>query len=167
MPEIEQREVELLWEAYSAGLLIEVLVDFELERAGVRPSLYSFLGWIRTLQPVTPTTLAAETGLPPTTIRDYIRRLVEQGEIEKRPNPADGRSYELVLTPAGLARNDQGWPAIVAAFRRVARHLERPPAAHAAHAQDLLMALKRALAEVRAAGATDPVNDAGVRAHSP
>ena len=38
-----------------------------------RQQLFSFLGWIWRLQPVTPGTLAAETGLPPTTIRDYVR----------------------------------------------------------------------------------------------
>ena len=39
--------------------------------------------------------------MPPTTIRDHVRRLTERGDIRKVPNPADGRSYHLVLSPQG------------------------------------------------------------------
>ena len=95
------RDADLLQELYSTGLLVGLLVDEELAKAGVSQQLFSFLGWVSTLQPVTPGTLAAETGLPPTTIRDYVRRLVQRGVVCRRPNPADGRSYYLVLTPKG------------------------------------------------------------------
>ena len=99
----ERRRPDLLQELYSTGLLVGMLVDEELAKAGVPQQLFSFLGWVATLQPVTPGTLAAETGLPPTTIRDYVRRLVARGDVRKTPNPADGRSYFLVLTPKGRA----------------------------------------------------------------
>ena len=89
----ERRRPDLLQELYSTGLLVGMLVDEELAKAGVPQQLFSFLGWVATLQPVTPGTLAAETGLPPTTIRDYVRRLVARGDVRKTPNPADGRSY--------------------------------------------------------------------------
>ena len=41
--------------------------------------------------------------MPPTTVRDYIRRLVERGDVRKAPNPADGRSYHLVAHGEGPA----------------------------------------------------------------
>ena len=132
-----ERDADLLQELYSTGLLVGLLVDEELAKAGVPQQLFSFLGWVATLQPVTPGTLAAETGLPPTTIRDYVRRLVERGDVRKTPNPADGRSYLLVLTPKGQRVADRGWPAVVAAYDRIARHLERPPAEHLAAAHEL------------------------------
>ena len=96
----DARDADLLQELYSTGLLVGLLVDEELENAGV-PGLFSFLGWIARLQPVTPGMLAAETGLPATTIRDYVRRLGERGDVRKVPNPKDGRSYHLVLTAKG------------------------------------------------------------------
>src|SRR5262245_20596318 len=140
------RDLDLLQEIYSAGLLVAELVDEELERAGVSSQLFSFLGWVATLQPVTPSALVAETGLPPTTVRDYVRRLVEQGEVEKVPNPADGRSYHLVLTPKGAERDRLAWPALVAAFERLEAHLGRPAAEHLVATQELRTALKQALA---------------------
>jgi DNA-binding MarR family transcriptional regulator len=122
-------------------------VDEELEKVGVPQQLFSFLGWVATLQPVTPSALAAETGLPPTTIRDYVRRLVARGDVRKTPNPADGRSYLLVLTPKGQRVAKRGWPAVVAAHRRIARHLERPAAEHLVSARELRRAVQQALAE--------------------
>ena len=147
MADPEQHDAVLLQELYSTGLLVGLLVDEELEAAGVSPQLFSFLGWVSTLQPVTPGALAAETGLPPTTIRDYVRRLVERGDVRKVANPADGRSYHLVLTPKGKRLAHRGWPAVLEAFRRLARHLERPAGEHLASAQELRRALKQAIAD--------------------
>lgn len=142
-----EREADLLQELYSTGLLVGLLVDRELARAGVSQQLFSFLGWVSTLQPVTPSTLAAETGLPPTTIRDYVRRLVQRGDLRRVPNPSDGRSYFLVLTPNGQRIASRGWPAVLAAYARIARHLERPAAEHLTAARELRKAVKQALAD--------------------
>ena len=150
MNEAEERDAELLQELFSTGLLVGLLVDEELARVGVEQQLFSFLGWVTVLQPVTPGALAAETGLPPTTIRDYIRRLVERGDVRKVPNPNDGRSYYLVLTHKGQTLISRGWPAVMEAFRRVARHLQRPAAEHLVASRELRRAVKQAIAETQA-----------------
>jgi DNA-binding MarR family transcriptional regulator len=142
----EPRDEDLLQELYSTGLLVGLLVDAELEKLDVPRALFSFIGWISSLQPVTPRALAAETGLPPTTIRDYVRRLVERGDVHKTPNPNDGRSYHLVLTPKGTEVANRGWPAVVAAFERVERHLARPASDHLAAMRELRRAVQEALA---------------------
>ena len=147
MPRIDVCEVDLLQELYSTGLLVGLLVDEELDRIGAPNQLFSFLGWVTRLQPVTPSGLAIETGLPPTTVRDYVRRLVERGDLRKVPNPADGRSYHLVLTPKGQEVANRGWAAVITAFERVARHLERPASEHLAATRELRAAVRLALAE--------------------
>ena len=153
------RDADLLQELYTTGLLVGVLVDEELGKAGVPLPLFSFLGWITRLQPVTPGQLAAETGLPPTTIRDYVRRLVDRGDVRKTPNPTDGRSYHLVLTRKGEKLAYQGWPAVVAAFERMTPYLDRPVAEHLAAMRELRLAVKHAIAGTR--GPT-PSGDGGV-----
>jgi len=145
--DVGQRDADLLQEVYSAGLLVGLLVDEELASAGVPDQLFSFLGWVARLQPVTPGALASETGLPPTTIRDYVRRLVERGDVHRIPNPSDGRSHYVVLTSTGQKRADRGWPAVVAAYERVERHLERPAVEHLAAARELRTAVRLALDE--------------------
>jgi DNA-binding MarR family transcriptional regulator len=148
VPGFDPRDASaLLQEIFTGGQLVGLLVDEELEKAGVPSQLFSFLGWIASLQPVTPGNLAAETGLPPTTVRDYIRRLVERGDVRKVANPADGRSYHLVLTPQGAALDRRGWPAVYAAFTRLAEHLERPPGEHLEATRELRRALRQAIAE--------------------
>jgi DNA-binding MarR family transcriptional regulator len=89
----------LLQEVYSAGTLVGSLVNEELRNGGVDPQLFSFLSWVRLLEPVTPGTLSAETGIPPTTIRDYLRRLRERGDLARLPNEQDGRSYLVKPRP--------------------------------------------------------------------
>jgi DNA-binding MarR family transcriptional regulator len=147
MDDVGRRDADLLQEMYSAGLLVGLLVDEELAGAGVPDQLFSFLGWVARLQPVTPGILASETGLPPTTIRDYVRRLVERGDVRRIPNPTDGRSHYVVLTPKGQRRSDRGWPAVVAAYQRVERHLERPALEHLTAARELRTAVRLALEE--------------------
>jgi MarR family len=88
----------LIQEAYTAATLIATFVERELHARGVPSQLFSLLGWIRVLQPVAPGHLSFSTGIPPTTLRDYLRRLVERGDIRRTRNPSDGRSYLVVLT---------------------------------------------------------------------
>jgi DNA-binding MarR family transcriptional regulator len=88
----------------------EEFVAKELRAAGVEPDEYGPLSFIGVLQPVTRTTLAAATGWPRTTLRDVLRRLIDGGHLEERPNPNDGRSTLLALTPAGQAIFDRGKP---------------------------------------------------------
>ena len=53
--------------------------------------------------PLTLTELATMLGLPLTTASDVVRRLEGRGRMARKPNPADGRSQLLELTPAGDA----------------------------------------------------------------
>jgi DNA-binding MarR family transcriptional regulator len=69
--------------------------------AGVTPDEWAVLSAIGVLGPVPPTELAARLRIPPTTISRYVGGLVESGLAARAPNPDDGRSYLLELTPAG------------------------------------------------------------------
>ena len=134
-------DTAVLQEAYSTGALIEAHVNAELRAGGVDPSLFSFLGWIAVLEPVTPGELAAETGMPPTTIRDYLRRLTERGQIVRTPNPADGRSYRVTLSAEGRKVVDRGRPLVGAVFKRVEPHLSRPAEEYVLRSRELREAL--------------------------
>ena len=138
-------DAALMQELYTLGTLAGLLVEEELEAVGVPSSLFSFLGWVALLQPVGPSRLAAESGLPPTTVRDYVRRSVTRGTVRKKPNPEDGRSYHLVLTAKGQRLMDRGWPAVVASYERLRPHLERPAADYLRLARELRGALRESL----------------------
>src|SRR5262245_6046829 len=136
----------ILNEVYSTGMLMGVLVTEELVAYGISPPHFSFLSWIQLLEPVTPGDLASETGMPATTIRDQIRELNQRGDVRKRRNPEDGRSYLPELTAQGRRLAESGRPALRAALAKLEPHLERPAHEYAASAVELRAALKSALA---------------------
>jgi DNA-binding MarR family transcriptional regulator len=81
-----------------------------LEAEGVDAHEYGPLSFVGTLQPVTRTRLAEAMGLRRTTLRDLVGRLIERGHVREEPNPRDGRSTLLTLTPAGQEIFDRGLP---------------------------------------------------------
>jgi DNA-binding MarR family transcriptional regulator len=96
----------------SASRYAHELAALELRAAGVVPSEYGFLSFVGTLQPVTRTKLTEASGLRRTTVRDVVKRLIDRGHVMEVPNPKDGRSTFLVLTPDGREIYDKGQPAI-------------------------------------------------------
>ena len=139
-------ELALLQEVYSTGTLVGFLVNRELEADGISPRLFSFLGWLHLLEPVTPGRLAEESGMPPTTIRDYVREVVARGDVRKAGNPEDGRSYLLELTPQGRTLVDAGKPALERAFAKLEPQLKRPVAEYIETTVELRLALRETLA---------------------
>jgi DNA-binding MarR family transcriptional regulator len=91
-----------------------------LRSEGVDPDEYGPLSFIGTLQPVTRTRLAEAMGLRRTTLRDLVARLIERGHVVEGPNPRDGRSTLLTLTPEGQDIFDRGLPV----FRRVLAQID-------------------------------------------
>ena len=100
--------IQELWVAARYGL---AHVDEELRTAGVALDEYGFLSFVGVLQPVTRTRLSKASGLRRTTLRDVVARLIERGHVVEQPNPRDGRSTLLTLTPAGQEIFDRGQPA--------------------------------------------------------
>jgi DNA-binding MarR family transcriptional regulator len=91
----------LFLQAYSLAQTTGAIVERELAAVGLPSFLFGLLSQVHRLQPVAPTQIAATTGTPLTTLRDNIERLVDRDLVRRVPNPADGRSYLLELTPRG------------------------------------------------------------------
>jgi DNA-binding MarR family transcriptional regulator len=140
------QDVVLLQEVYTTGTLVAALVSRELQAIGVPPQYFSLLGWIRLLEPVSPGRVVTETGIPPTTLRDYIRALVERRDVRRVPNPQDGRSYLIVLTPRGRRLVQSGYPALLRAMTLLDPHLARDSSEYVERVRELRHALQRAIA---------------------
>jgi DNA-binding MarR family transcriptional regulator len=93
----------LLLEAGTTAQLVGRIVDARLEPVGIPGYLLALLTHVRDLAPVSPSVVSRASGMPATTLRDNIQRLVERGLVERVPNPDDGRSYLLVPTEQGTA----------------------------------------------------------------
>jgi DNA-binding MarR family transcriptional regulator len=65
------------------------------------PSLTAALATIDRFGPLTPTELAARERVQRPTVTRIAYRLEEQGLVTRAPDPADGRSALISVTPAG------------------------------------------------------------------
>lgn len=66
---------------------------------------YAVASWLNICISATPSELAGDLGMPPTTLSSVIDSLVKKGHVRRVPNPEDGRSYLLQLTAKGKAVN--------------------------------------------------------------
>jgi DNA-binding MarR family transcriptional regulator len=137
-----RRPRPLLLDIWVAGELLAAALDRRLEEDGVDPYAWGTLSVIGALGPLTPSELAARTGRPLTTVSDLVRKLVERGDVERLPNPDDGRSYVLRVTKRGDRRWRAGWPALQATVRDIESNLERPADEVHDALEDLLSALR-------------------------
>ncbi len=94
-------DISMLLELGIANAFGSTLFDRELERRGVKPAQAGLLDFIARMEPVTPTALEQEMGIPGATLRARVKSLIDVGYVERSPNPADARSFFLITTPEG------------------------------------------------------------------
>jgi len=120
-----RRTSSVLLELHSTDRVVRTLVYEELARRGLAPNLLAILAVIDIHQPVTPTHLALETGVRPTTLRDMVADMTDRGHVHKVENPDDGRSHLLIVRPAGRKFLEQGMPALAAVEQELEQRLGR------------------------------------------
>jgi DNA-binding MarR family transcriptional regulator len=113
----------VILELHSADRLVRAIVYEELARIGLRPDLFAILSLIELHQPLTPTELAYESGLAPTTVRDMVNEMVARGHVRRIENKEDGRSHFLAVTAAGRRFIARAGKAVRAAEQRIEREL--------------------------------------------
>jgi DNA-binding MarR family transcriptional regulator len=128
-----------------AGALDDALTD----TAGLSGEDFGFYSLLRRFGPVTLTQVVRWTAMRPTTVSTLVRRLQQRGHVEQRPNPSDGRSRLLALTPDGEAAHGATAKTFLAATRTLAAALG-PDEPHQR------VALQRLDAALRTVGGLDP-----------
>ena len=102
-------------------------LDRALEGTGLRPVEYAVYSLMLEAGPRTPSELAAALGVPPSTMSGYLRPMLERGDAERIPNPADGRSFRVALTDRGRGVQRRVNPAFNRASDAITAELDRPP----------------------------------------
>ena len=121
------------------------IVERQLAPVGIPGYLLAILTHVRDLTPVSPTEISRVSGVPMTTLRDNIQRLVERKLVRRVPNPRDGRSYLVKLTPRGRAVTEAAGEALHDAYLELELYLPRPLAEHESALDEVNEALERAL----------------------
>src|SRR5213079_1589997 len=116
-------------------------IEVALAETDLPPEDYPFYVLIGAEGPWTPTGLATRLGMPLSTVAFRVKRLERRGHAERVPNPDDGRSFRIRLTPKGKRLLDRARPA----FRDYAEAVE------ARLGPKRVTALRTALLELRQA----------------
>jgi DNA-binding MarR family transcriptional regulator len=109
-----------------AQLSGSIVVDV-VEGSEVTAPEYAVTSWIPHAASATPSELAADLGLAPTTLSAMIDRLVRKGQVRRVRHPEDGRSYVLELTAAGKRTNQRNSRRLSEAIERLRAELDADP----------------------------------------
>lgn len=124
-----------------AGRLVEEVIA----GSGVVGIEFAVANWLGVRDRATPTELARELGMAPTTLSAVIERLVRKRQVRRIANPEDGRSYVLELTAKGKATNARNAARLGELIARVRTDLEAEEEDVLAAMRVLEEALRRAL----------------------
>lgn len=136
---------QLFLKASVVSQYVGQLVERQLEPIGLPAYLLALLTHVRDHAPVTPSRVSEASGVPMTTLRDNVQRLVDRGLVRRVANDADGRSYLLVLTPRGKRVIARASDALLGAYVAVERQLARPREEYEGVLDEVIEALKAAL----------------------
>lgn len=121
--------------------LVGVVIDRVIDGSGLTGPEYALASWLNVLGQATPSKLADDLGTAATTISATVDRLIRKGQVRRVPNPDDGRSYLLQLTPKGKATNARNAERFAKQLAALRANLDRDPE----EILDALRALEAAL----------------------
>lgn len=97
----------LLLQPYVVAQLAGAVVEQIVEGSGLTASEFAVTSWLNLHGSATPSQLAHDLGIPPTTLSSMLDRLVRKKQVRRIRHPADGRSALLELTAKGKATTVQ------------------------------------------------------------
>ena len=121
-----ERDISLPFDVFALSSRLGAYLDRALAGTGLRPVEYAVYSLMLEAGPRTPSELAAALGVPASTMSGYLRPMLERGHARRIPNPADGRSFRVVLTDAGRGAHRRVNPAFSAADQAILDALDRP-----------------------------------------
>ena len=133
----------MLFDVWLVSRATSGALDQALAETGLSADEFGLYSVLTSAESMTPGEVARWMAAPPTTVSSYVKRLEARGHLERRRNPADGRSYVLRLTAAGRAAHQAAGLAFLPVLARVRAQLgpEEPAV------RDSLAVLLRALGE--------------------
>ncbi|MGI8665606.1 MAG: MarR family winged helix-turn-helix transcriptional regulator [Jatrophihabitans sp.] len=124
------------------------LLQLAMAGAPLPPTEFAVYSALRLLQPTTPTQLAGTLGMKASTMSSMLVRMARNGHLKRRPNPADGRSVVLSLSPAGQRATEACFQTFNTAIEAFRRNLELDEADLLRHLEAMSGALAKASAEL-------------------
>ena len=126
-------------------------LDAALAPTGLTADEFGLYSVLTSAAALTPSEIARWVSAPATTVSSYLKRLEQRGHVQRDPNPADGRSYVVRLTPAGKKAHRAAGAAFLPVLDRVVTAL----GAEERTVRQALAALRASLDTLGDGGAAD------------
>jgi DNA-binding MarR family transcriptional regulator len=133
---------------FALGQQLGSLLNQVMPDAPLTPSEFAVYSALRLMQPTTPSQLAGALGMKATTLSSVLVRMSRSGHLQRRRNPADGRSVILTLTPGGDRVTEACFAAFDVAIEAFRRQLAIDESALLDDLEAMSVALARASAEL-------------------
>ncbi len=130
----------VLFDVWLAARAATARLDSALVESGLSADEFAIYSVLRK-GPLTPSNLAGWMSAPATTVSSYLRRFERRGHLSRHDNPADGRSYLIGLSPAGV----RAFEAAGAAFLPVLGEVEEQLGPNRSEIEQMLLRLREAL----------------------
>ncbi len=101
-PNARPQEMSLLFDVWLLMHLTSGLLDGALDESDLSGDDFGLYSLLRVFGPATPGRISRWTGMRATTVSAALKRMAARGHSEQRPNPDDGRSYLVGLSPSGV-----------------------------------------------------------------
>jgi DNA-binding MarR family transcriptional regulator len=96
-----ERAGNVLLQVFRTSHAVGGLLQHAVAGTGVSADEWAVLSVIGVMRTASPSDLADQLRVPPTSISRYVARLTDAGLVRRSPNPSDGRSSILELTEDG------------------------------------------------------------------
>jgi DNA-binding MarR family transcriptional regulator len=145
MPRDPRSRLSLLFELYAASRAVGQLLMAAMHDSPLTPEDFAIYSVLFDEGPHAPTELARRTGMPATSMSHFVRTMLARGHAERAPDPADRRSYRIVLTRPGR----EAHAAASAAFAEADDRFRQALVADEETSREILRAIGRAAAVAR------------------
>ena len=119
-------DISLLFDFFVTSQRLRRVLTDGIAGSGMRPDEYAVYSLLFERGPLTATEMAAELGMPLTTVLDYLKQMTSARHVVRTSHPFDGRAVQLSLNRAGLAaqrRANAHWEVV---RRRIEENLALP-----------------------------------------
>jgi DNA-binding MarR family transcriptional regulator len=110
-----ERGISLLFDLFVLNQHVRRLLATALAEAPLRGDEYAVYSLVFEQGPLTATEMSRRTGMPLSTVLDYLRTMEARGHLRRERHPRDGRAQNLALTLEGVAeqrRTNAHWEAM-------------------------------------------------------
>lgn len=115
----------VLFDVWLVSRATTALVNDAVRSVGLDADEFAIYSVLASTDGMTPTELAHWMAAPATTVSSYVKRFERRGHVQRVPNPDDGRSYRVQLTPDGRSTHRTAGELFQPLLHEVTRRLGR------------------------------------------